>query len=772
MSFDNCLDIIKTANKLGYTKNSILKLLKKKIFPNAFKISGNWLIPTSDIKRFQQSIHYINEIEFANTEEGDSDSNNFFDIKKLKVRLTLSEGTIKSLIHQKQFPNAFKYKQRWWVPLNDVRDFEQSLKKEKNKKLNCLSTKDAAKKLGYGSHVEINQLIVKYNRFPNAFKRDGRWWIPNNDIEQFEMSLQRARRKIDYTGTVAFKELKEFIDSIQIKKGFKESKQLFIDYCLLQTNNMQGTNRYRRDRVLLFQRFYKNLVTNSDNEVFFLSSGEIEQLLDDKSPFSNDQKVLFTRFLNYTYSIKNIKPDEEFIIKRNRNNDTKDIYSPITFHHLYEYAKAGKTHTPFAIKDRHYVNMWVYNILLLTDFIRGQDLILKTPNIDLKEINIFSLDWFFANELSEYQAQLVINQLYIHFRHKRTNKTDELLTFIVAPDLIFPLATALVISELHRKMEQSNTLLETFIQGSYDDIITYGKIKHKKYFNGNENFTDFHFSSRKMNRSVSTYLFYSITEEDGHDSELALHLTQNARSHKSSDTTSEYIQSTNQDGSINRVSYNLFRRGLFGWLYNYLILFVTQNQKLNNTLEERTQLIEGIREEISPSGLENISEFVDNHLNLAPLDKDSTNMDNYLHTIYEKRRSIISKLKDYSSEEIQDILKNLALGKMPSKNEHAQCLVFPNCKYPKLSNCYSCEYVIPGNLFLIQLKEEFKRLTDNIESYSNEILIKRDSKFLLHTLFLWKEARLTFGDKRVVAFLPTKDTWGKIESLSHKLYLE
>ncbi|MBJ8206582.1 hypothetical protein JDS91_36425, partial [Bacillus cereus] len=69
-----------------------------------------------------------------------------------------------------------------------------------------------------------------------------------------------------------------------------------------------------------------------------------------------------------------------------------------------------------------------------------------------------------------------------------------------------------------------------------------------------------------------TYLFYSILEEDGEDADLALEITKNTRSHKNSDTTAIYIQAKNKDGSINSVSVNLLNRGMFGWLYNYILL--------------------------------------------------------------------------------------------------------------------------------------------------------------------------------------------------------
>ena len=40
-----------------------------------------------------------------------------------------------------------------------------------------------------------------------------------------------------------------------------------------------------------------------------------------------------------------------------------------------------------------------------------------------------------------------------------------------------------------------------------------------------------------MNRSLATYLYGAVTEGDAFDSELALTLAKNARSHKNEDTT-------------------------------------------------------------------------------------------------------------------------------------------------------------------------------------------------------------------------------------------
>src|SRR5699024_5039182 len=157
----------------------------------------------------------------------------------------------------------------------------------------------------------------------------------------------------------------------------------------------------------------------------------LTELLGEGSPFKKDEKKLLIPFLRYVYNHNGIEPEIEFSLLLNQNRDeTQDIYSPKVFHHLYHYVKSIELHLETAINDRSYANMWVYTILLLTDFIRGQDLILNTPNINLDSLEINSFEWFTDNKFSEKDAQLIINQLYLHFRHQRSSKTDELLTFI------------------------------------------------------------------------------------------------------------------------------------------------------------------------------------------------------------------------------------------------------------------------------------------------------------------------------------------------------
>lgn len=811
---DGCLDTKEVAERLGYkAEYSINQLIKKEVFPNAFMFDSKWWIPQKDIIEIEKQ-RYLN-----------------LDTNQAAMKLGCERSYITQLIRHGKFPNAFKgFSEEWRIPLQDLEAFNKSPNSTSN-----MTVDEVASQLGYKSRSSVLKYL-KLNKFPNAVKHRGVWHIPREDIESFQKPFKKPKgrkkgitnhailhsttndelsdissgknNKSDsvkpnvlsksalpkpkkskaiqvsetleepsYTADDAYSFLKSSLaKNVESSPKLRETNKLYLSYCLLQINNMGGALSYRRGRVRLYISLYEKLSKLLNEEIYLASEDQITGILGMNSDLRVHEKKVLIAFLKYAYHTKNIKPSSEFSVINSSNgaevNNEKEIYSPEQFHVLYEYVKDISLHTTKSLKDRHYANMWVYVILLLTDFIRGQDLIKNTPVIDLELVGISSLNWFDSKSISESQAEKIILQLYAHFRNKRTSKTGELLTFIVAPDLRRSLATALVISELHRILEGSKIQLETFMEGRFNRVRTSGKARHRHFFNNMINNQSFKLGSLKMNRSVATYLFYSITEQDGEDSDLALHLTQVARSHKKVDSTSTYIQATNRDGPINRVSYNLFKRGHFGWLYNYLVLFALPTEKIQGSIEERSELIEEIRQEITPSDLENHSMYVKNVLNPLPLDLKSKGIESFIEDIKNKRQTLISRLRKYSEEEIKEIILKLSKGDLPSKTENAQCFVAPRCERPNLKNCFSCEFVIPGDLVLIQLNAELDRLIKNIKKSTNNIILQRDSRFLLNSLFIWKEARLVYGDEKVSAYISPEEIWRKIEEISNKLFID
>lgn len=449
----------------------------------------------------------------------------------------------------------------------------------------------------------------------------------------------------------------------------------------------------------------------------------------------------------------------------------QEIYSASIFNQIYKHVQNIELHIEKSLNSRSYANMWVYVTLLCCDFIRGSDLVLNTPSLNLKELDIKEVDFHSNNfKLNEHQVQIVIKTLYLSFRNKRASKTGELLTFLVPSNLEMPLAHALVLSE--RLRENKACQLDTFIEGKYRKIKTQGGRTHLKFFNSYKKFERFRFSSLIMNRSLATYLYGSVTEGNAFDSELALTLAQNARSHKNEDTTKTYIQLMNKDGSIGRVAINIFRRGNFGWLYDQLLRFTyTDNYKTLN-LEDRTTIIEEIKEHISLKETESIAAYVSNYLTPASIEEnDNDSVVKVMNAIYEKRLKVIHQVMRLNKQQLHDLFSELSTHSMPSKIEYAQCLVFPNCAYPALMNCMYCEYVLPQNLILIQLNQELLRLLTSIQENDNENLLKRQSRFLLQCLLILSEANDTFGKSYVKAYVDVNQVNDLLKQYAYKIYL-
>lgn len=780
------LDGKEVCKLLGITHSALYYHLSKDSFPNSKKIRNRWKIHKQDLKDFikkkkelkdfmkkKQELNSIKKERIMNKPilsfKKDPYLIDYLSVEDIAKELNISRSQVVHLIEKEFSLGVISYGERNWVHKDTVKEFKVKQEYIEN---DCLPIKEVFKRIGY-AHPGNVTILVKQGKFPNAFKNKGIWIIPIKDLEKYEKIKNEYEKikneKIEYTPKMADKDLNKYLKKIKVDSVLLETRQLFIEFSTYKINNIKGNVNYLRSRTNSFKHFYTKLIANISSEIFNLTSEEVNNLLVDESIFTKAEKKVLLIFLRYVYQRKEITPESEYYLRNNDHiKNPKEIYSLDLFNKIYKHSKNIQTHLLMAVKKRNYANMWVYTNLLLTDFIRGQDLIINTPNIDIESIGVISIDYFKKNDLSNRQIDTVIKQLYMHFRYKRTSKTDELLTFIVSPDLKKALAYSLIISECHRRNDKSDSILSTFLEGKYNKIRPSGKISHQHFFDKLD--SNFKFSSRKMNNSVATYLFYSIAEDDGQDSDLALHLTQVSRSHKNSDSTSRYIQATNRDGSINRVSYNLFRRGYFGWLYNYLSLYIEQGESIQRSLEERTQIIEEIKYNTSPRLLEGLARY--SLQSTMPVKEENQTIDKFTQDIYEKKRTIISRLQDYSENEIRGILYKMSKGELPAKNEHAQCLVAPSCVKPHLSNCFSCEYVVPGNMILIQLHGEIKGLIENIRGASTDVEIKRDTRFLLHSLMIWKEARIAFGDEVVNAYIPSESVWKSIYSIAETLELK
>ncbi|PHA26193.1 DNA-binding protein [Bacillus cereus] len=603
----------------------------------------------------------------------------------------------------------------------------------------------------------------------NVKKINGRVFISKEELIKYKQFLDDRDNIVEIDCEYAISKISSETRQSNL---LIDTRNLFLAYSLAYFNKCTGSTVHKQTTINQFINFHNKLQRNLSREIFKSDIEELNQLSLKEGLFTSKERLLFTRFLSYAFDQKNIPQKNKLLAIQKNKNKEQEIYSALTFNQIYKHVQNIELHIEKSLNSRPYANMWVYVALLCCDFIRGSDLILNTPNLNLKELGIQESDFHTGNfTLSEYQIQMIIKTLYLTFRNKRASKTNEILTFLVPSNLEKPLAHALVLSE---RLREVNTLqLETFIEGKYRKIKTQGRKKtHFKFFECYKEFEGFRFSSLIMNRSLATYLYGSVTEGDAFDSELALTLAQNARSHKNEDTTKTYIQLMNKDGSIGRVAINIFRRGNFGWLYEQLLRFMyTDNYKTLN-LEDRTTIIEEIKGHISLKDTESIAAYVSNYLTPSIIEEaDNDSVVEVMNAIYEKRLKVIHQVMCLNKQQLHELFSELSTHSMPSKIEHAQCLVFPNCAYPALINCMHCEYVLPQNLILIQLNQEILKLLTSIQKSDNDNLLKKKSRFLLQCLLVLSEANNTFGKSYVQAYIDVNQINDLLKRYVHKICL-
>lgn len=348
--------------------------------------------------------------------------------------------------------------------------------------------------------------------------------------------------------------------------------------------------------------------------------------------------------------------------------------------------------------------------------------------------------------MNENQVHLVIEQLRLSLNFANVGKTGAELLFLMIPELEEAIATAAVICELHsRDLPTSNVVQKGFLLGTFFEGITPEKLKtsssgravHMKYFATDELLKRTKFSSHKLCKSTMTYVYFYVSEQgeagDIDTRNQADKILTKGRSHQQENSVIPYVAFSNKDGSMDNVSINLFRRGHFGWLYNTMVSHVESSLSIQQSMEKRTESIEGLRDEFSLRELEDWAEgLLQNKKN---------------------KEFVVRRLMKMSREElIQEVVKIYRCEK-PSRDGLGQCFVFPDCHFPERSSCIGCPEFIPQYQLLKEAQSEFLRLTDSIRNNISESLRLRDSMFLYRLYIVIGEVVKEFGSEKVNAYI-------------------
>ena len=238
--------------------------------------------------------------------------------------------------------------------------------------------------------------------------------------------------------------------------------------------------------------------------------------------------------------------------------------------------------------------------------------------------------------------------------------------------------------------------------------------------------------------------------EREHNADVANVLGSRLRGHNSKETLKNYVMSCNNDGLIDDVSFNLFKRGHFGWLYNSLIDIVVEGKKTDLTLKEKTEIIKKYQGLYTPKNIEIVSQFF--------LEQQS------------KLNSVAIEIASIPNENLENILNNVFKGFMPSKDAVGQCIYSKDCKSPK-GLCNTCFYVIPKIYLMYSLRDDLFNAINRLKKAKEHETLERirTTSILFKLMGLLNQASIEFGNDYVNTFINLAELKISLNSINSKL---
>jgi len=371
-----------------------------------------------------------------------------------------------------------------------------------------------------------------------------------------------------------------------------------------------------------------------------------------------------------------------------------DIYTFEEYQLVFNYCLDIKQHVTKGIEDwngtgkMQYLSMWLYVIIHLNDSWRHGDIvefpILNVEDI-LMEYQIKDINWFLNNEITLSMARRVFFR--VHQWELTISKTQVVGVFWCS-DIVLP-AFATVVLMLQVVLKEDNICSEHLINFSTKDNRTNENLIGK-FFNTDE-FINFKFSSLKFNKTIMTYIYY-IANLSG-DPKSLLYVSR-MREHLNEMTTIAHYIKINKN-AIEGLSSQLLKRGEFGYI-TALLLKKLNGEQLN--FEELTQQIEQVND--------TFGDILKVNSTIA-----------FMNTLRNERLEVFQKISSMSFEETQDLLTDIYLRKLPSKDSKDILCAYgrKKCVCPQKS-CYDCMYHIPTIYALTSL---YKALLNDIKSIEN-----------------------------------------------------
>ncbi|WP_242292487.1 DNA-binding protein, partial [Bacillus cereus group sp. BfR-BA-01441] len=763
---ENYISVEETAKRISKHPAIVKKHIRNgPFFQNRIIIKRSAYIPLTDI------IDYESMIKIPK---------GFITVLDACKQLDRDDSSILPLIHNGEFPNAYfnEFQKRYLIPETEITDYinrQETLK-------GYLSINECAQKL-FCTEKEVLQMIKNGDlRFTKKnlqgetliLEKDLQTLISFQKVNKEHLTLIQASKELEMptkdilkliqneklhstsfsdaissnihtlipidtiNSLKANKEKNSSIISIELyntkiatlhfREDLKNTVNLYNEFVLLKISQTRGQEDAFTDKVRSLFNTLNSIILNLPTNITLLNDEEIEEVLNTQNlPLTHKQN--FIQFLNYCCSKVPCIFKNTYKIEYNEKlKRDKEIYNKQTFLDFYTYVNNIELHILMAKQHKQYAQTWLFVIMHMINGWRKSTIVTELPNLPLEEIeglNIYALEHLENNGLLINQSQNIINYYYVVCKNIYISKTGSLGQFLCNEDMIISAATALLICELHRR----NAKKQERLLGSLDQYSN-SHDRFNIFFNKNKKLPKF--NSLLMNRSLLTHFFYTITNSGKH-SEISHELTKNLRNHRNMNSITAYVQSTNSDGTLDTVSLNLFNRGTFGWLYNFIIDLAMNKVTENDLLENRTSIIQAYKKEYSPSQLEDISFLLLKYQN--------------------ERESIVDKLIQLPKDQVIEIIIKILKGEKPSKTKHVQCITYPQCSYPNFDSCLKCPNAVFNIYLLIGIVEELKNVHTSIKNTNFDTIRYRDTIRFVLILDIINQAISELGKSYIETFI-------------------
>lgn len=665
----------------------------------------------------------------------------YFD--ELIEELGVKRDTLYKYMYEGKFPNAIKTRilgSKWKIPMSDINeyknrllvryDYESKVDKEK-----VYSIKELSDKFGLSNDV-LAKKLYKLIKDTDIVKVGRVSYFPKEIIDKLNLCdiLDCPPNDYDSLDKWLFY-LPKFNNSNTL-----ETIELYKEYYLIKAknSNYKNINNYERrlikNGILFINKLDKEVFEHTDNELLTYLSGDL----------TGAYLQIITGFLNFVqssskYNCKYVNK-YSFTQKINAKKD-KDIYSRKVIKEIYEYCKNIDNHIEKALSSKQYAESWFYVSMHFVNAWRSMDII-EFPKSNLIETFKLDRESLLNNKLSINESQEIINTIIERnlLSINKTNKYGALNKFLVNRSLVQTIATSVIILEYHYRDIDTDILLPLFKAKRSS--------KYIKEFLGDK-FPQFKFDNRTFNRTVLTY-FHSNVTRSSKNGDVAHLLARKMRGHLDEDTLDIYVMNMSQEEFFDDVSYHLFNRGHFGWLFNSLLEISITSKNKELSIDEKTLIIKKYQEFYSPSALENISTFLLQEQN------------NY--------NSLALEIASMDNKEIIERLNKVCNGYMPSKEIEGQCLYSKACKKP-FGDCKTCPYLIPKIYLLNSVKADIEDIIRQLEQVEEHKVIDRIklTTLLFKLMNLLNQSVVEFGKEYVSTFINIDTLKNKLTGINNKL---